>query len=95
MKGTDEAKETTETPPQGDEAHQQESEEAQAEGAGEQQQQKQQRRATAASVRRARQQRQPILPREQPPVYQGYAYNYQYAEQQQWGIAAVQNPYYW
>jgi len=96
MKGTDTQKENK-TPLQGEEEQQENSaSQPQREDVGAHPQR--QRRATAESVRRAPQQRPQILPRDQQPaVYQGYVYNYSYADQQQqWGIAAVQNnPYYW
>ena len=65
-----------------------------------QQQEHRKRHGTNVGTRRVRQQYPATLPQPNPyPIYQGYAYPYdsEYMEhqqhQQQWGIAAVGNPY--
>ena len=101
MKGTDKQDE------QKQRADEQESEQNSTAQVREQQQQDHRKRhgtnerhGTNVGTRRVRQQYPATLPQPNPyPIYQGYAYPYdsEYMEhqqhQQQWGIAAVGNPY--
>jgi hypothetical protein len=97
MKGTDKQDEQKQQA-----VDEQESEENSTPQVKEQQQQQDHRKrhSTNVGTRRVRQQHPATLPQPNPyPIYQGYAYPYdsEYMEhqqhQQQWGIAAVGNPY--
>lgn len=98
MKGTDKQEESKQKQQAEDEQDRQEN------STEEQQQQQQQdhrkRHSTNVGARRVRQVYPAALPQPNPyTIYQGYAYPYdsEYMEhqqhQQQWGIAAVGNPY--